>query len=242
MNSEPMTLADRIRVSAERAGGGNKLSQKTGIPRSTLETYITGQSEPQVSRLIEIAKVAEVNVAWLATGEGPQFLTEESIVEDFKKTGALELPAAVVSRTPEGPEGFVLIPRLEVEASAGNGREVAQIYQPDQTVAFKESWLRRIGVSPNNAHALSAVGDSMEPTIRDGDLLLVDTSIDRVSDNGIYIVVLAGLVFVKRLHVRRDGSLVLKSDNPSYPDEDVPAADTADLHVAGRVRWFGRSI
>jgi phage repressor protein C with HTH and peptisase S24 domain len=138
--------------------------------------------------------------------------------------------------------GFVFVPRLAVEASAGHGREVVPIHQYDQTVAFQESWLHKIGVSPKNAHALSAVGDSMEPTIRDGDLLLVDTSIDKVRDNGIYVIVVDGMVLVKRLHVRTDRSLVLKSDNPQYPAETIQAADTADLHVAGRVRWFGRAI
>lgn len=82
----------------------------------------------------------------------------------------------------------------------------------------------------------------MPADIRDGDLLQVDTSINRGRDNSIYVVVVTGLVFVKRPHMRMDGSLVLKSDNPNHPDETIPAADTSDLHVAGRVRWFGPSI
>lgn len=96
MNSEFTSLADRIRFAAKRAGGGNDLSQKTGIPRSTLETYMTGQSEPQVSRLIEIAKASDVNVAWLATGDGPKTTDESDVIEHHKKTGVLEIPSATI--------------------------------------------------------------------------------------------------------------------------------------------------
>lgn len=83
----------------------------------------------------------------------------------------------------------------------------------------------------------------MEPTIRDGDVLLVDTSIDSIRDNGIYVVVFNGFVLVKRIHVRRDGGVRLISDNQAlYEPDDVPAAETPSLTIAGRVMWFGRSI
>ncbi|PTW61383.1 peptidase S24-like protein [Breoghania corrubedonensis] len=82
----------------------------------------------------------------------------------------------------------------------------------------------------------------MEPTIRDGDVLLVDTSINAVRDNAIYVVVLGGLVLVKRLQIKRDGSLRLISDNDRFEAEDVPANEASDIHVAGRVMWYGRSI
>jgi phage repressor protein C with HTH and peptisase S24 domain len=61
-------------------------------------------------------------------------------------------------------------------------------------------------------------------------------------DEGIYIVVLAGLVLVKRLTVRRDGSLILKSDNGRYEEERIPKEELADLSIRARVMWFGRAI
>ena len=82
----------------------------------------------------------------------------------------------------------------------------------------------------------------MEPTIRDGDILVVDTSITTVRDNSIYIIVYSGNVLVKRVHLRRDGSLTLISDNDRYPPEDVPLDEVPDLHIAGRLMWYGRSI
>ena len=61
-------------------------------------------------------------------------------------------------------------------------------------------------------------------------------------DNGIYIIIHASLVLLKRVHPTRDGAVTLISDNPIYPRETVPAAEVAELEIAGRVMWFGRSI
>ena len=137
--------------------------------------------------------------------------------------------------------GFTLVPRLNVQASAGNGA-LTWSEEPVDFLAFQESWLRARNISPKHARVLTTKGDSMEPTIRDGDVLLIDTSIDRVRDNTIYIVVYGGLVLVKRVHGKFDGSLMLMSDNERYPPEIVAAHDVPDLIVAGRVVWFGRSI
>lgn len=140
------------------------------------------------------------------------------------------------------PEDFRLIPRLNVTPAAGPG---AMVESEDQVgvLAFRSEWLHRRGINATAAHVLTARGDSMEPTIRDGDILLVDTSIDRVIDNAIYVVVYAGRTLVKRVQLKLDGSVGLGSDNRAvFDDETVPAADVGGLNIAGRVMWFGRSI
>ena len=109
-------------------------------------------------------------------------------------------------------------------------------------IAFQSAWLRSIGVSPDFARIITARGDSMEPTIRDGDQILIDTSVSEVRDNGIYCVVYGNMLLVKRVHPRMNGSLQLISDNDVYPPEEVSAGDVPSLSIAGRVRWFGRNL
>ncbi len=82
----------------------------------------------------------------------------------------------------------------------------------------------------------------MEPTIRDGDILLIDTSVTEVRDNGIYCVVYGNMLLVKRVHPRMNGSLQLISDNAIYPPEEVTPAEVPALSIAGRVMWFSRSL
>jgi len=98
-------LRDRLRQCAELAGSGDALSQKTAIPRRTLETYLTGESEPKASRLVAIAAAAGVSVDWLATGRGERGLGAvpaldaefnarivESVVTVYKECGAAISP------------------------------------------------------------------------------------------------------------------------------------------------------
>lgn len=87
-----------------------------------------------------------------------------------------------------------------------------------------------------------ADGDSMEPTIGHGDLLLVDEAIQHVATHGIYVVIYQGMVLVKRIQIRLDGTIVLMSDNTKYKDEVVKPSEAVDLRIGGRVRWFGRTI
>ncbi|RXF75202.1 helix-turn-helix transcriptional regulator [Hansschlegelia zhihuaiae] len=175
---------------------------------------------PRADTAARIAKAEGVRLEWLVSGEGPK--------------GSQESPGLAPDLT--------LIPRLDVEAAAGTG-SLAVNEEPVALLAFDTEWLRRRGINPKNAHVLTARGDSMEPTIRSGDILLVDTSIDRIEDAGIYIVRVGGLLLLKRIHVKMNRSLTLISDNKEvYPPEEISADEAVDLYVAGRVMWFGRSI
>jgi transcriptional regulator with XRE-family HTH domain len=113
-------LEARIRRCVEIVGNGHSMSQKTGIPRSTLETYLTGKAEPKISRLVAIAQAAGVSINWLATGTG-----EESCVprSSDKVTMDGDLSALIV-------DGIAAVYRQEgmkIEP-AHLGRKAAQIY------------------------------------------------------------------------------------------------------------------
>ncbi|MBV1702587.1 MAG: helix-turn-helix transcriptional regulator [Hyphomicrobiales bacterium] len=201
------------------------VAEISGIAGSSLYRWISGASAPPLQQLLAIAQACKVNVT--------DFLYDDN-----------EIPPPGSQRAyPDiEPSDFTFIPRLDVEASAGNGRLASQ-HEPPQMLGFRTDWLRRLGITPNRAQALTAVGDSMEPTIRDGDLLLVDRSVTQIIDNGIYVLTLGGLVIVKRVQMRRDHSLLLISDNRErYEPETVPPGEVDTLTVEGRVRWFGRSL
>lgn len=204
-------------------------AKEVGIGQTTIQKYLAG-AMPGLENLVILAKRKGVTMDWLATGDGPKHHGGS----DHSDEGSPFAPAL--------PSDFRLIPRLEVTAAAGPG-SIVEYEQPVEMLAFRADWLRSRGINPLTAHVLTARGDSMEPTIRDGDILLVDSSIDRVMDNAIYVLFYAGRTLVKRVQLRLDGSVVLKSDNKDiFDDEAVPAAEVAGLNVAGRVMWYGRSI
>lgn len=209
-------------------------AQRCGIPESSLRNYLNGRI-PGIDIAFKIATATNTPVGWLIAGtDGPD--------KGYDLIGTAADGSRVVAEVKYAePEGFSLIPRLDIQASAGNGR-IAVSEEPLEYLAFQANWLRGRGINPAAARVLTARGDSMEETIRDGDVLLVDTSIDRVLDNSIYVVVYGDMVLVKRVHGRINGSLQLISDNPRYPVEEVSKGEVDDLKIAGRVMWFGRSI
>lgn len=140
------------------------------------------------------------------------------------------------------PEGFVLVPRYDVAGSMGNG----QVIHSEQIVdhlAFRAEWVRtELGTSPNSLVLISAVGDSMEPTLRAHDLLLIDRSVMTVKQDAIYAFAVEGELRIKRIQRLFDGSLIIKSDNPGYSAETLPPDQAGLINIVGRVVWSGRRM
>jgi phage repressor protein C with HTH and peptisase S24 domain len=223
------SFADRL-LEAVGDESIHAFSKKSGISDSSLRGYLKG-AMPGADIALKIAEVAKVDLKWLIAGTGSK---EIKPPKDAFEGGALDSRGRIVNE-------IAFIPRLDVQASAGMGSLVVSEDTVD-ILAFNRNWLRERSINAVAARVLDVKGDSMEPTIRDGDILVVDTSITQVRDNAIYVIIYAGNVLVKRVHLKRDGSLTLISDNERYPREDVPIAEVPDLHIAGRVMWFGRSI
>lgn len=139
-------------------------------------------------------------------------------------------------------DGFVLVPRYDVSASMGTG-SVIHSEQVVDHLAFREEWVRtELGAVPKNLILISAIGDSMEPTLRAGDLLLIDRSGDGVKQDAIYAFATNGELRVKRMQLKMDGSVVVKSDNQQYEPETLTSDQAATLHIVGRVVWSGRRM
>ena len=139
-------------------------------------------------------------------------------------------------------DGMVEIPVLDVEASAGFGA-VAGSESAQTRFGFDEHWLRRLTAAKSASLSIVGVmGDSMEPTLSDGDEVLVDASDhgSRLRD-GIYVLRADDALVVKRIAIKPGGKqITIASDNPAYPTwHDT---DRSEIHVVGRVIWFGRAL
>ena len=138
--------------------------------------------------------------------------------------------------------GPVIVPMLDVGASAGAGSAV----DGERTrahAAFDPAWLRK--VASGGADKLSIIrveGDSMAPTLADGDEILVDRAdaTGRLRD-GIYVLRLEGALMVKRLAFNpASRTVTIRSDNKAYPSwEDC---DPTQVELVGRAVWFGRRL
>lgn len=144
-------------------------------------------------------------------------------------------PAAIAADT------LVSVPVLDVAASAGPGA-FAEDERVEAAIRFDPIWLRRMNLDPAGLSVIRVTGDSMAPTLDDGDEILVDRgdAAARLRD-GIYVLRLDGVLNVKRLALSAGGRrVVVLSDNPAYPP--LPPMARSALDVVGRVVWAGRRL
>lgn len=137
---------------------------------------------------------------------------------------------------------LVQIPILEVEASAGHGA-LAELEAKSAQFGFDEGWLRKLTAS--NASKLSIIkvtGDSMEPTLNDGDEVMVDLADGQARlRDGIYVLRMDDALNVKRVAIEPKGRQIsVVSDNPAYPSWN--GLERRAINIVGRVLWFGRKL
>jgi len=215
----------------------DEVATVAGVSKTTFWRWVEGGSDPSFEGLARIAAHTGVSLDWLATGRGEAQGMPQN--PGLAEQQAVWLPGKVQDAA---ENGFVMIPRYDVTASAGPGA-----FQDSEKVtdvlAFKADWVRReLRTSPDKLALITAEGDSMDPTIRPGDVLLIDTSVDEIEQDSIYVVVIDGYVMVKRCQRLFRSGIVIKSDNPNYDEIRIGPDETNEFIVAGRVCWVGRMI
>ena len=197
--------AERLRAAVKGAGGNAQVAIRAQINLGTLNNYIAGR-DMKASAMITLAKACNVSLDWLATGSGPE--------------KSEEIPAVAATNNFD-EQDLVPVRYYGVRASAGFGT-LCEAEEKTDIILIPRSVLgAAFGIHGNNIVSMHATGDSMTPTISSGDGLFIDTT---PSDNlfGIYVINIYGTVLVKRLSVRAGGTLLIASDNPIYPPEEVP--------------------
>jgi len=151
-------------------------------------------------------------------------------------------PLALAPSRAEPVGDLVLVPRYDLGASAGPGA-IADEELTASALPFQADMAR--GLASGRIEALSTIrvaGDSMHPTLSDGDEIVVDAddAAGRLRD-GIYVLRVDGALLVKRLAVNpASRRLDILSDNPAYPG--WPDCDPERIAVIGRVVWVGRRL
>ncbi|WP_339696155.1 S24 family peptidase [Celeribacter baekdonensis] len=118
-------------------------------------------------------------------------------------------------------------------------------------LAFRRDWLRTIGVAPSNAVMARIKGESMQPTIRSGDMVLIDTSKVEIQSRGharktskphVYAFVESGEARVKRIErVETDFYAVISDNDAEFPIEFKTGKALHDMHIIGRVMWWAHT-
>lgn len=179
-----------------------ELSRRIGLNQSSITSWKLRGSMPRADLACKTAEILNTTVEYLINGESV----------DLSKTKQ---------------NGF-LVPVLNQDLSAGNG---SLLPETDTASAFLElpTYFKTFG---DKLACLYVHGDSMEPTLKNGSLVILNP-VGYDNGEGLYGIRLNGNGYVKRLQVAA-GKLLIISDNPKYRTIEEPI-DSQNLEVIGKV-------
>lgn len=140
------------------------------------------------------------------------------------------------------PPGYVAVPFLSLKAGMGGCG-----YVEDRLLGrpkfFEEDFVRgTLRASPSDLRVIEVEGQSMEPMLQNGDMVLVDTRRTSIIEPGIFVLFDGdGVVckWVERAHDATEPTVRIKSENPRFSAYCVPAEQ---VQIVGRVVWFARKL
>jgi SOS-response transcriptional repressor LexA len=169
--------------------------------------------------------------------------TIEKLQEAYPKfPGWTRAGAAALASFEEPVPEMVSIAAIDLNFGLGAAFMDSEIVEHEaSTMLFPRDWLRSITRSPpERLYWAKGLGNSMEPTIGDGDVILIDRSAAGSTFGDLYWAIAYGQTgMIKRLRPMPDGSVKILSDNPNVPPE---LAHDGELHVFGRVIAVVRRI
>ena len=227
------TLALRIKKARNHAGlTQNELHEKSGVAQQMISKLELGKSS-ETSKLVQLAVACGVRPEWLATGQGPMEQAETI-------PGAR--PVMAWDKREDLPGTHLFVRHVRVRFSAGSG-QIEFEEEDDGHLAFTRRWMKKRGLNQDQLLVVSAIGDSMVPTITDGSSIVLDRSQFVPQDGHIYAIRYGEELRVKRIYKRYDGGLVLRSDNgEKYPDEAIPPDDLQHITIIGRVVHISNDV
>lgn len=217
------------RVLREVAGGNQaKLARKLGVSPGTLTPWLRGESLPGGESLVKLADLGYS--AECVLGLKPEDEQQNSVRNNVSPHDL----------TAEDLDRYVKVNRYDVEANAGHGALVLDEHVIDQ-FTFKRGWvMHRKGWEPAKLALIRVRGDSMEPTLYGGDLILVNSGYCNLHD-GLWVIRQNDGVMAKRLHMVGENEIEVISDNRDvYPPYRANLTD--GLAIIGEIVWFCREV
>ncbi|WP_052027706.1 XRE family transcriptional regulator [Sphingobium sp. ba1] len=221
---------DRLAWARENAGFAKKsdFAKAVGVDATTYRAYENGQNG-YAKYAGTFARKLGVTAEWLL--DGGQTPAKSTIATEQRSAHP---------PTKFAEDGTVEIQVLDFSFSMGPGTTVDD-YVEEMPMHVDINFLRSITRTEFDCLKMGkGVGESMFPTLLGGDVVLVDTTQRNLNkQDGIYAISLFGAAAIKRLRMVGQGRVLIKSDNHNVGDQEV---DLADLHIVGRVIWFGREL
>lgn len=192
-------------------------------------------SPQQVERLEKSQR--KLSLDWIDKAAGALEVEPWQLIVPLNDAAAKLPPARAVSTaTPSNDVDLVSIPMIDL--AYGMGATYTDGHVEVDVLNFPKVWVETITYSPPELLTWArGRGDSMAPTIHDGDLVLLDRSQRRVTEqDALWAYTIGDMGAIKRLRLKGDRMVIL-SDNPNVPPDEEPI-DT--VNIVARVVFIGK--
>jgi phage repressor protein C with HTH and peptisase S24 domain len=225
------TIASRLDEAMKEAGfdSQSSLSRASGIPQPTINRILksVGTKGPEASTLQKLAEACNVTFNWLHEGTGAKHRAGNVSPPEF--------PYQKVVVAEIGDPNFYQVQRVQLQLRAGvtGFQTVPDIYDGG-TVSLSKNWVDRHGFNPEALLALTVVGESMEPNLYKGDVVIVNTADTAMKDGAVFAFNYEGEAVIKRL-VKERGEWWLFSDNTDQARHRPKGCREGECVIIGRV-------
>lgn len=220
---------------------------------TTVDWLLSGKGDPPSRKAADAPKAGNYSSADLVKqmlakhGRGLSEEARERIAEVVEEV-ALESKLTNVVKVDFARAGQVgdevWIAHYDVRAAMGAGEIPHEYPEMLQDIRVSPKHLRDLGLTFKEHFHLKMItgwGQSMAPTIKDRDPLLVDITIREFTGDGIYLFSHDEMLYVKRLQKKGKDRFKMISDNKHHDPEDIRVDDT---HILARVLyvWNGQPV
>ena len=189
------------------------------------------------SWIVEVARKFGASADWLLSGNGPVMMAERT--EEPSRHAVMTRSSSGIESVITADAEIVMVPMVEAKLSAGFGSFETDT-NAERKYAFRYDFLKRKG-NMSRMVLMRVAGDSMHPTIEDGDVVLIDQSQNQPIPGKIYAVGVEDMVYLKVIDAM-PGKLVLKSVNSDYEVLEVDTREDMEsqVRIIGRAVWICR--
>ncbi len=216
-------LVERIKqVMADRGVSGREFARQIGADTSNFSKYMNGRIAVSEALLNRIVVNLGVSKQWLTEGDGTMYAHPGLVTSS--------VPGVTLTTERKG------LPVYDIDVTAGKSPRALD-FTDDNLIG----WIDMPALADSQSKVVRVSGDSMYPTICNGDWLAVRevSNPDIIAWGEIYVVQLDDYRMVKYLRRHDDRRMVImRSENRNYDDIEIPRAAIRELMIVTSIIHF----
>jgi len=236
-NGEKMSIGSRLRqIRLRKKLTIAELSSLVNIPERTISNYEREERKPSIEYVSLLKEHLSIDSNWVLSGDGEMLLNNTGVSVRLGND-----PNVLDKIDSRRYSEYSKIALYDIEASAETGA-FNNNESIETHILFRTDWIKaKLMSNPDDLFVVRVAGDSMQPAMNTGDILLCDKGRDAKKD-GIYIIRIDDQIFVKNLQYLPGYVLKLWSNNSIYSPIEISAKENTNTKIIARVVWLGKTL